>query len=97
MVSTEIKTESEEALDPGRKKYGRLERMFREGYLALSIYKNVYEFKTFYDIVISRKVKKPEGQVYVRGANLKPSDFSDLEVLLKATQEYLKCIGVIKS
>jgi len=82
-----------EAIDPGRKKYGRLVRMFREGYLALHIYKNVHERRVFYDIVVLRKIKvKQSKQEYVRGANLKPSDLPALLVLAQAAQEFLSSV-----
>lgn len=77
------------ASDPGPKKYGRLVRMFREGYVAVHIYMNVYKNRTFYDIVIARKIKRDGKQEYVRGANLKPSDLPALQVLLTAADEFL--------
>jgi len=96
MVLRQDQTEPEESLevvDPGRKKYGRLVRMFREGYLAVHIYKNVHENRVFYDIVILRKIKvKQSKQEYVRGANLKPSDLSALLVLTQAAEEYMKSV-----
>lgn len=63
--------------------------MFREGYLALHIYKNVHENRTFYDVVIMRKIKRDSKQEYVRGANLKPSDLPALRVLTQAAEEFL--------
>lgn len=98
MVSEKIKIEQEDsqeldiAVDPGKKRYGRLVRMFREGYLAIYVYKNVHEYHVFYDIVILRKIKKNGVQEYVRGANLKPTDLSVLNTLLVATQEYIKSV-----
>ena len=73
----------------GRKKYSRLVRMFKEGYLSVAIYKNAYERRTFYDVVIYRKIKTPKGYAYRRGTNLKPSDVSDLLILLREANEYL--------
>jgi hypothetical protein len=68
--------------------------MFREGYLAVHIYKNVHENRIFYDIVILRKIKvKQAKQEYVRGANLKPSDLSALLVLTRAAEEYMKSVN----
>jgi len=92
MVSKEDPTESQASVSPGRKKYGRLVRMFREGYLALHIYMNVYQRRTYYDIVIARKIKRGSKQEYVRGANLKPSDLPALAVLIKAADDYLNSV-----
>jgi len=93
MVSRQDQEESEEAqVDPGPKKYGRLARMFREGYVAVHIYVNVYKNRTFYDIVIARKIRKNGKQEYVRGANLKPTDLPALAVLLRAADDYLKSV-----
>lgn len=75
--------------DPGRKRYGRMSRMFREGYLSVCVYKNVYERRTFFDIVIYRKIKLTEGYNYKRGANLKPTDLPVLEKLLGEVQDFL--------
>ena len=96
MVPRQTQTEPEEsieAIDPGKKRYGRLVRMFREGYLAIHIYKNVHENRTFYDIVILRKIKKDGKQEYVRGANLKPSDLPALEVLTKAARDFIESVS----
>lgn len=66
--------------------------MFREGYLALHIYKNVHEHRVFYDVVIMRKIKRGPSQEYVRGANLKPADLQALRVLTQAAEEFLKSV-----
>lgn len=66
--------------------------MFREGYLALHIYKNVHEHRVFYDVVIMRKIKRETKQEYVRGANLKPSDLPALRVLTQAAEEFLRSV-----
>lgn len=86
--------EKEEKVDIGDKKYGRLVRMFKEGYVSICIYKNVYENKVFYDIVIYRKIKnnKDGSPIYKRGANLKPIDLKDLLVLLKEVDFFLKTL-----
>ena len=85
-------TRAEEAKPIGDKKYGRLVRMLREGYLSLCIYKNVHTNKTFFDIVVYRKIKRPGKKPpfeYVRGANLKPSDLPSLRVLIAEAEEFL--------
>lgn len=64
-------------------------RMFREGFISICVYKNVYEHKTFYDVVIYRKIKVNGGYDYKRGANLKPSDLPDLAKLLAEVQDFL--------
>ena len=79
----------------GRKKFGKMVRMFREGYLSVLIYKNVYEKRTFYDVVVYRKVKSNGVAKYRRGANLKPSDISCLQTLLEEANHYLESIGEI--
>jgi hypothetical protein len=74
----------------GKKKYGRMVRMFREGYLSVCIYKNVFERKTFYDIVIYRKIKGSNGEYdYRRGTNLKPSDLPVLLTLVAEARDFL--------
>lgn len=74
----------------GRKKYGKLVRMFREGFLSVCVYKNAYEHKVFYDIVIYRKIKSANGSFdYRRGTNLKPTDLPTLEALIKEAQDFL--------
>jgi len=91
--------ESEKEIDRlslGDKRYGRMVRMFREGYLSLCIYKNVYEKRVFYDIVIYRKIKVNGKLDYKRGANLKPSDILVLVVLLKEADGYLNSIEATK-
>lgn len=98
MVSKHDQEEPEESVEeeasvaPGRKRYGRLVRMFREGYLAVHIFKNVHEHRTFYDIVILRKIRREAQQEYTRYANLKPYDLPSLMVLLKAAEEFLKSV-----
>jgi len=94
MVSEQDKGQSEEAVgDPGPKRYGRMVRMFREGYLALQIYMNVHMKRTFYDIVILRKIRYEGNQKYVRGANLKPQDIPHLEILMQAAKEFLRSVN----
>ena len=63
--------------------------MFREGYLSVCVYKNVYETRTFYDIVVYRKIKTAQGYDYKRGANLKPTDIPVLCKLLADVQDFL--------
>jgi len=101
MVSDSTKKEPQESITDmevsgtsvvGDKKYGRMVRMFREGYLALHIYKNVYSTHTFYDIVIARKIRRNNVQEYVRGTNLKPQDLPDLKVLIEAAEDYLASV-----
>jgi hypothetical protein len=65
--------------------------MFREGFLSICVYKNVYEYKTFYDVVIYRKIMIGGGDYkYKRGANLKPSDLSVLAGLLTEVRDFLE-------
>jgi len=90
MGSIEDTTGSEEVIDSaGAKKYGRLVRMLRDGYLSICIYKNVHERKTFYDIVLYRKIKVNGVVTYKRGTNLKPSDLPHLRVLIQGAEEFL--------
>lgn len=77
----------------GKKRYGRMARMFREGFLSICVYKNVYEKRTFYDVVIYRKIKSNEGYDYKRGANLKPSDLPVLSKLLDEVHDFLSSIN----
>lgn len=80
---------------PGRKKYGRLVRMFREDYLSVCVYKNVHERRTFYDVVIFRKIKvNGGGYDYKRGANLKPVDVPVLAKLLVEVQDFLGTLDI---
>jgi hypothetical protein len=69
-----------------KKKFSRLLRVYNSNYLRVCIYENSYTTVTFYDIVISRKIKDN----YVRGANLKPTDVQDLIDLLKEVSSFLK-------
>lgn len=94
MALGQNKEESEETInDPGDKRYGRIMRMLREGFLSVCIYKNVHQNKTFYDIVVYRKVKSGNDDYqWKRGTNLKPSDLPHLIVLLTAAEEYLKAL-----
>jgi hypothetical protein len=93
-------TEEEKEIDPGeignkstgQKRYGRLVRMFREGYVSVCIYQNVFEKQAFHDVVIFRKIKMNGYSDYKRGANLKPSDIPDLLILLKEVEDYFKSI-----
>jgi len=82
----------------GKKLYGKRVRMFREGYLSVLVYKNVYEQRTFYDWVIYRKIRVNGKSIYKRGTNLKPCDIPDLEVLLSEVKQFLQAIpgGEIK-
>ena len=96
MQITELKDDDlcdlEEQLElsvAGKKKYGRLVRLLREGYISLCIYKNQYEKRVYFDVVIYRKIKTNGKVEYKRGANLKPSDLPALQTLLKDAQEYL--------
>jgi hypothetical protein len=64
--------------------------MFREGFLSVCVYKNVYERKTFYDIVVYRKIKDSNGSFdYRRGTNLKPTDLPILRNLIKEAEDFL--------
>lgn len=93
MAFAENKAESEEAVDPGEKRYGQMVRMLREGFLSVCIYKNVHQNRTFFDIVIYRKVKDGKDSFkWKRGTNLKPTDLSHLVTLLVAAEEYLKAL-----
>lgn len=67
--------------------------MFREGFISICVYKNVYEHRTFYDTVIYRKIKLNGGYDYKRGANLKPTDLPVLLKLLVEVQDFLDAIN----
>ena len=62
---------------------------FKDSFLRVSVFENHYRGSIFYDIVISRKIKTKQGNVYRRGANLKPSDIHILIDLLRKTETYL--------
>lgn len=77
----------------GPKKYSRMVRMYKEGYISVAIYKNVYEKKTYFDIVIYRKIRLPDGSNdFKRGANLKPEDLPILADLLDEANDYLAAV-----
>ena len=79
----------------GKKKYGRLVRLFREGYISIAIYKNAYEQgKIFYDIVVYRKIRMNGSTKYKRGANLKPQDLPHLQNLLRDAQDYVDSLSI---
>jgi len=63
--------------------------MFREGFLSICVYKNVYEKRTFFDVVVYRKIKTNGGYDYKRGTNLKPTDLPVLSKLLTEVQDFL--------
>lgn len=88
----EEEKELERANGFGRKKYGRLVRMFREGFISVAVYKNVFEKRTFYDIVIYRKIRVGSGYDYRRGANLKPADIPALIILLNEVNDCLRAL-----
>jgi len=88
----EEEKELERANGYGRKKYGRLVRMFREGFISVAIYKNVFEKRTFFDIVIYRKIRVGDGYDYRRGANLKPADIPALIILLREVDDHLRAL-----
>jgi hypothetical protein len=104
MDAKEIKREpkievssSEEISGVGDKRYSQLVRMFKEGYISVCIYKNVYDRKTFYDTVICRKIKQTSNgaPVYKRGANLKPSDIPHLLTLLPEVMDFLRAENIL--
>jgi hypothetical protein len=93
MAFKQNKESSTPEVGPGKQKYSSLKRMFREGYLSVCVYKNVYEHKTFYDVVIYRKIRIANGEYdYRRGANLKPSDLPVLQQLLKEVSDFLETL-----
>lgn len=94
-------TEDEEIeFSVGDKKYSRLLRVFREGYISVVVYKNCHEYRTFFDTVIFRKIKVKcngkrdlhNGSMYKRGANLKPEDLPIVIRLLIEAAEFIKVI-----
>lgn len=96
MATQENKRSAEEetSFNLGRKRYGRMVRMFREGFLSICVYKNVYEKRTFFDVVVYRKIKTNEGYDYKRGTNLKPADLPILSKLLSEVQDFLAAINL---
>lgn len=89
--------EADEAVTIDHKRYGRLLRMYRAGYLSVCVYKNVYRNgnaanRVFYDIVIYRKIRLPAGGgfEYRRGCNLKPTDLKHLAGLIAEADEFLQ-------
>ena len=72
---------------------GQLLRTFKEGggYVSVCVYRNVAHGMVFYDTVLYRKVRNPEGQGqhYIRGANFKPDDLPILQRLLHAASEFI--------
>jgi hypothetical protein len=78
----------------GKLKFSRMVRMFREGFLSVTVYKTAYERATFHDVVIYRKVRVRGGNFdYRRGANLKPSDIPVLQKLLVEVNDYFKALS----
>jgi len=76
----------------GNKRYGRMIRMYKDGYLSVCVYLNVRSDGTkFYDTVIYRKIKGNNGKPeYKRGANLKPTDLPVLSRLIQEADTFLK-------
>jgi len=67
--------------------------MFREGYISVCIFKNVFDHRTIYDIVLYRKIKDKQGKsTYQRGANLKPSDLAAVIRLMQDAETYLTSV-----
>jgi hypothetical protein len=81
----------------GRHLYGRMVRMYHEGYLRLTIFRNEFERATFYDVVMSRKHGRGGDHRYIRGANLKPSDISAAVKLYQAATEYLESVNALSN
>lgn len=77
-----------------QKKYSRLLRKYKEGYVSVSVYLNVNgDGKRYYDTVIHRKIrnsKMPDGIEWKRGTNLKPQDLPILERLLGEARLFLE-------
>lgn len=82
----------------GKKKYSRLVRLFRDGYISVAVYKSVHDSgKVFYDIVVYRKTKNKEtGEYeYKRGVNLKPEDCLIASNLLNEAYDCIKAQGYL--
>ena len=86
--------EEEDSFGLGRKRYGRMVRMFREGFLSVCVYKNVYENRTFFDVVVYRKIRTKDGYDYKRGTNLKPADLPILSKLLSEVQDFVSALNI---
>lgn len=77
-------------LPSGDKKYSRMVRMLRKDFMSVCIYKNVFEYRTFYDTVCYRKIKVHGKAEYKRGANLKPTDLLILAELLEEAHDLIE-------
>lgn len=78
-------------MNNGKKiKYNRRVRMYKEGYVSVSVYLNVAEDGSkFYDTVIHRKIKNGKGFEWKRGTNYKPKDLEILVKLLREADDFL--------
>ncbi len=77
------------AAPPG--KVGERLKMLREGFLSVCIFRNIDHGMLFYDTVIYRKVRQPDGTSrWVRGANYKPSDLPVLGRLVRDAEIFLQ-------
>lgn len=75
-------------------------KILREDYVSISIYRNVVDDKTYYDIVPARLiyVRQEDGskkRVWKRGANFKPDDIPRLIRLLLQAAELLSNLDVM--
>ena len=64
-------------------------RVFRDGWLAVAIFKNDYREQTYYDSVIFRRIRLSNRYGWVRGANMKHEDLKQLVPLLHAASEWI--------
>lgn len=75
-------------------------KILREDFVSISIYRNVVDDKTYYDIVPARLIYVRQGdgsrkRVWKRGANFKPADIPLLLRLLLQAAELLSDLDVM--
>ena len=75
-------------------------KIFREDYVSVSIYRNTYDAKVYYDIVPNRLiwVRQDDGskkREWKRGANFKPADLFALVRLLMQALELLSDLDAL--
>lgn len=91
-------TESSPKLDPPKTDtdFSRILKTSNQGYVSVSVYLDHRAGRTFYDIVIYRKVrdKTTGASTWKRGANLKPTDIPSLVYVLQEIQAYLEAKGI---
>ena len=69
-------------------------QVFRDGWLAVCVYRNDHHGRTYHDSVIFRRIRMTGRFGWVRGTNLKHEDLRQLIPLLSAASEWIGQCGV---